>query len=209
MHVIDLGRNRAHLLLAMMCVLISATVIGETRTGFPSKELSIEGVSYCRPDNELILAHVTLVFRVTNGTERPLIFSRNVELKAMAYKQPSSSKFQSVHFDRLDNTGAANFDLFSPEFASNPAHDKSFAIVERGQSLLLKVTAPVPLERAGIVEGKFVLSFWPYSGETATRLRNKWSQYGDLLTDDFQSEPLRIVIKPPDKVDACSPSETH
>lgn len=162
----------------------------------------ISSVTFCRTDDAFSVARVRVSITTENTGTTPVIIHRALRSDTVTTRDVGSKKQHTVTGDRFDQS-AENFDVYAPTFEGSPNANAEFVVLAPGSSWTSDVLVPVPVERQRDIEAAFTVTFWPYSHETADRLRSRWHSYGRLITTDFVTKPLKVSLRPEGQLAVC------
>jgi hypothetical protein len=166
-------------------------------------QFSIKGNRYCEGDSLFATLHVQCHLKFINRTPRPMIIYAGTDTPLRSVLTPmengvpdAAKKFELTNTIIREGGVPPSADRPTAPFkVLAPRH--AFETV-RLLSIPIKINASeggASAPSAGTYLLRIVVESFPYGFEVGTELRQRWSLWGDLLLDNIESEPTRLVIQ--------------
>jgi hypothetical protein len=191
----------------------SAVSFKKTTSDVPLLTASVKSTAYCRGDNDIFIAHLTLAMQYKNISRHKMIFYRPEKpvdiMSAEIAANPSSLEHKQyeavIQYDefieppRLPSEVSLRSDRFRVVLP-----EESYEI-PAAISVPVRYRSDIPLPGT-VASGSHAISLsfssWPFFAADGKRLQEKWLKTAELQYEPIRVAPFEVAFpKDPDTVD--------
>ena len=154
--------------------------------------VQVTSVEICAADDEINLLKLSVQYRFTSLSERPLIFGRGEPLVYYYRYADSESQLATASWNHIGWVAAEG----QAAYGARP-NERWFVIIKARDDYSVRGTPTLLVQRRDFPPAavlQLVVAPLDFSEDLTTRLSHRWNRYGDLYAGGVKTAPFGVKL---------------